>query len=153
MTRIRNILAIIMLSVLIVFGFAIIHSIIDERHAQTLASLDSYSKITKSPQFSAEELAQEIPDGLTWILTDKDGSAFDWQAFCEQHTNCREAFRAKGIPTPQLTEQGPSPETMEEFYDRMANELWEKEHPNEDDSASINCTTDAECYAKHGHDM
>ncbi len=99
------------------------------------------SPINQPFQFSAEEAAHEIPDGLTWALTDREGYAFDWQAFCDQHPNCLDAFKAKGIPFPPLAKA----------YDPADWHTWPDYF--EQDAGTISCTTDTDCLTKHGHDM
>lgn len=91
--------------------------------------------------FSPEEAAHEIPEGLCWMLTDREGYAFDWQAFCDEHPNCLDAFKAKGIPFPPQAKQ----------YDPADWHTW----PDffEQDAGTISCTTDTDCLKKHGHGM
>ena len=113
----------------------------------SIALIDKCEGISsfKSPSFSAEEVAREIPDGVHWILTDKDGYEFDWDAFCAEHPNCLEAFRLKGIPFPQNHSSAWGPEDDEAFYARQAEDRWQ----NQDDD-NVGCTTDTDCRLNFG---
>ena len=109
----------------------------------------------KSPQFSAEEIAKEIPEGVHWILTDKDGYEFDWDAFCAEHPNCLEAFRLKGIPFPQNHSAAWAPEDDEAFYARQAEDRSQDDHCRvrpllDQDINDDGCTTDTDCRLKFG---
>ena len=74
----------------------------------------------KSPSFSAEEIAQEIPDGVHWILIDKDGLRFRLGRILPEHPNCLEAFRLKGIPFPQNHRRHGHPKTTKHsMQDRL----------------------------------
>lgn len=134
---IKSILAILIASLVLVIGFAL-KSLIDHRHAQTFAAISAPGN---SPVFSGEEAANELPDGLQWVLIDSEGDTFDWVAFCEEHPNCMEAFKAKGVPFPKIEGLTCRPEDMATYYERMATE-----RDGED------CTTDSECTDKFGGD-
>lgn len=128
-------------------GALTLKSIIDNRQAETLAAFQPGS----SPQFSGEEAANELPDGLQWTLIDKDGYAFDWVAFCESHKNCAEAFRAKGVPFPKIEGLTYRPEDMAKYYDRMADDLEREQDTYCDrdrEECPVQCTTDSDCMAK-----
>ena len=122
----------------------------------SMTQVSGITAITKSPQFSAEEIAREIPDGVHWILTDKDGYEFDWDAFCSEHPNCLEGFRLKGIPFPQNHSSAWGPEDEAAYYNRLAEDMWndEQERLGEDHDLEnfehVGCSTDMECTAKYG---